>query len=131
MAGPSISLSGPSRAFIQPQRGIHSLLTGLRDTQYINTSPALPVWVFPISKIEGPYVQLSNSVRTVSVFWSIIFILGLGGVAVAQSTGSIQGVVRDSSGASIEHAQINITDAETGLVRRSDSDPTRSEEHTS
>ena len=69
-------------------------------------------------------MQLSNSVRTVSVFWSIIYILGLGGVAVAQSTGSIQGVVRDSSGASIEHAQINITDAETGLVRRSDSDST-------
>ena len=66
-------------------------------------------------------MKLSGCDRTMSVLWLVIFLLGLGSVAVAQSTGSIQGVVRDISGASIAHAQINITGAETGLVRRSDS----------
>src|ERR1039457_1598155 len=69
-------------------------------------------------------MKLSSSGRTVSVSWLVIFLLSLGGVALAQSTGSIQGVVRDSSGASIAHAQINITGLETGLVRRTDSDST-------
>src|ERR1017187_2770920 len=82
------------------------------------------VWVVPISKIEVPCMKLSGCDRTMSVLWLVIFLLGLGSVAVAQSTGSIQGVVRDISGASIAHAQINITGTETGLVRRSDSGST-------
>src|ERR1019366_4543966 len=57
-----------------------------------------------------------------SIVWQTVFLLGFSSAAFAQSTGSIQGLIRDSSGASIAHAQLNITSEETGLVRRSESD---------
>ncbi len=45
-------------------------------------------------------------------------------IAHAQSTGSIQGTLRDTSGASISHARIEITSKETGLLRTTESDST-------
>jgi hypothetical protein len=67
-------------------------------------------------------VQLSAPRRPVFGFWLVIFLVSFGSVAIAQSTGSIQGAIHDPSGASIAHAQIGITGVETGLVRRSESD---------
>ena len=67
-------------------------------------------------------MHLSGSRRTMSMVWQTVFLLGFSSAAFAQSTGSIQGLIRDSSGAPIAHAQLNITSEETGLVRRSDSD---------
>ena len=67
-------------------------------------------------------MQLSAPRRSVFGFWLVIFLVSFGSVAIAQSTGSIQGAIHDPSGASIAHAQIGITGVETGLVRRSESD---------
>ena len=67
-------------------------------------------------------MKLSCSRRSVFGIWLVIFLISFGSVAVAQSTGSIQGAIHDASGASIAHAQIGITGVETGLVRRSESD---------
>jgi hypothetical protein len=59
--------------------------------------------------------------------WSFLFlplavILILGGPLFAQSTGSLQGLVVDPSGATVANARIKVLSVDTGLVRESISD---------
>jgi hypothetical protein len=58
-------------------------------------------------------------------FWcSFVFmcLLGFSQAGFAQSTGSIQGLVRDVSGAVVPHAKVQIRNMETGVVRESQTD---------
>ena len=49
--------------------------------------------------------------------WALLF-LAAGGLTAQTSTGTIRGVVRDSSGAPLNEAEITISNTETGLSRR-------------
>lgn len=53
---------------------------------------------------------------------ALVCLLGFSSPGSAQSTGSIQGAVRDVSGAVVPHAQVHIKNVETGLLRQSETD---------
>jgi hypothetical protein len=58
-------------------------------------------------------------------FWCsfvLLCLLGSNQAGFAQSTGSIQGLVRDVSGAVVPHARVQVNKIETGLVRESETD---------
>jgi hypothetical protein len=58
-------------------------------------------------------------------FWCsfvLVCLLGFSQAGYAQSTGSIQGLVRDVSGAVVPHAKVQIRNMETGVARASETD---------
>ena len=58
-------------------------------------------------------------------FWcsfAMVCLLGFSPAVSAQSTGSIQGLVRDVSGAVVPHAKVQIKNVDTGVVRESETD---------
>jgi hypothetical protein len=64
------------------------------------------------------------SLRSLRYSFLLICLFGFIHIAVAQSTGTIQGSARDTTGAVIPHAKVTIRNVDTGVVRTSETDGT-------